>query len=157
MTLAYVSPFMPESFTTFKPLQLLDREPTSQISSSAYDEDDKEIRYSIDVPGVKAMDMEVTVKEGYLHVSGSRKTSSTDGKTIKKARFARSFLLDQDFVDVSKMKANLSDGVLDVTVPKKPKPNPIKIAITTRSAEEEVQVEKLAEAPKEHQTEESDS
>ena len=63
-----------------------------------------------------------------------------DGKTTKRARFSRTFSLEEDSVVVSKMKANLSDGVLVVTVPKKPRSQPIKIAITTDSPEEEIEI-----------------
>lgn len=92
--------------------------------------DNKEFRISVDVPGVKKADMDIKVDEGVVHVSGFRRIIASDGKSVKKARFARSFSLN-DSVDVDKYQANLSDGVLLISAPKKPLPQAKTIAITT--------------------------
>lgn len=141
MSLINFVPFAFDDFGAYKPMRLFDRDQFASLSSG-YEEDEKEIRFSIDVPGVKAADLEVTVKDGQLHVSGSRSTKLKDGNTTKRARFSRSFSLEEDSVDVSKMKANLSDGVLVVTVPKKPRSEPIKIGITTNLPEEKIEIGK---------------
>ena len=106
--------------------------------SNEYEEDESEVRFSIDLPGVKASDLEVTVHEGQLCISGSRKSKSRDGTVTKRARFSRSFPLDETSIELSQMKANLADGVLEITVPKRPKPKPIKIAVTTNPVPEHI-------------------
>ena len=161
MSLINFVPFALDDFDSFKALKSLSREGSLYPSlSSGYEEDEKEIRYSIDVPGVKAADLEVTVQNSQLNVSGSRRTKSSDGKTTKRARFARTFSLEEDTVDISKMKANLADGVLVVTVPKKPHPEPVKITITTNNPEEEIRVEQKKtqsiEASKENENKDSE-
>lgn len=144
MSLINFVPYMLDDFGSYKPVKFFDRE--DHALSSEYEEDDNEVRFSIDMPGVKASDLDVTLKDGHLHVSGVRRTKVAEGKTVKRARYARTFTLDQDATDVSKMKANLADGVLVVTVPKKPKKTPMKITVTTEPhSEKRVDVAKIAD------------
>lgn len=107
-------------------------------SSSDVVDNDREIRFSVDVPGIKASDLDLTVVEdGVIRIVGTRrKVSGADGKTVKKFRFVRSFKTDPQTVDLAQLKANLSDGVLVVQAPKKPKPEPKKITITTEPHKE---------------------
>lgn len=155
MSLINFVPFMLDDFGSYKPLKLFDRDNLPSLSSD-YEEDDKEIRFSVDVPGVKASDLDVTVKDGQLHVSGVRKTKSVDGKTVKRARYAKTFTLDEDATDVTQMKANLSDGVLVVSVPKKAKKSPVKIAITTEPHQQNIEVSKKHEKQNETVVEKKD-
>lgn len=80
-------------------------------------ETEKELRISLDVPGVKASDLSVTTDNQVVHIAGSR--------------FSKSFAVDTQTVDVAQLKANLADGVLVVTAPKKTKPAPRSIMIST--------------------------
>merc|ERR1712137_758765 len=75
---------------------------------------------SLDVPGVKAKDLQVETKADthryrhrVLEISGTRKMMGGSDET-----FVRGFTIDERVADVSNMTANLSDGVLVVTVPK---------------------------------------
>eukprot|EP00980_Cylindrotheca_fusiformis_P025206 scaffold13271_cov110-Cylindrotheca_fusiformis.AAC.9 len=81
-------------------------------------EDEKSYSFSVDVPGVKAEDMkmELVDKNQALHLSGHRKFKN--GDTVKETKFERRFTIDSD-VDVEKINADLSNGVLTITAPKK--------------------------------------
>jgi len=80
-------------------------------------ETDNSIQLSIDVPGVKANDLKVQADDNVLNVSGSRKQIGTNENTT----FVRSFAIDKHTADMSKMTANLADGVLVLNVPKRAK------------------------------------
>mmetsp|Transcript_27474 Transcript_27474/g.40601 ORF Transcript_27474/g.40601 Transcript_27474/m.40601 type:complete len:160 (-) Transcript_27474:232-711(-) len=102
-------------------LQNFDHTPSMVLkhSSPCYEihEDEKQFMISVDVPGVKASDMKVQVEHGgkLLRLSGGRKVK--DGNQVTESRFEKSFTIGSD-IDVNKMKANLSDGVIVVTAPK---------------------------------------
>ena len=87
-------------------------------------EDDKEYSIAIDVPGVKADEMKMQLEENnrVLHLSGGR--TFRDGNTFTETKFDKRFTIGTD-VDLEKMKADLSEGVLTVTAPKK---EPAKVA-----------------------------
>jgi HSP20 family molecular chaperone IbpA len=78
-------------------------------------EDDKEYTVSVDVPGVKAEDMNIKVEENVLHLSGGRKIKKEGG--YSESKFDYRMTLGDD-VQVDKITANLQDGVLKLTAPK---------------------------------------
>jgi len=90
------------------------------------------LQISLDVPGVKSSDLSVTTDNKSIHITGCRRRAGSGGETIKKSRFAKSFKVDAQTVDLSKLTANLADGVLVVSAPKKPKPMSRSIMITTK-------------------------
>jgi HSP20 family protein len=81
-------------------------------------EDDEKYSIAIDVPGVKVHDMTITLEENgrVLNLSGGRKIK--EGDYVTETKFAKTFTIG-DNVDADKIAANLSDGVLEVTAPKK--------------------------------------
>lgn len=89
-------------------------------SSPGYEinETDDKYQIAVDVPGIKAGDMKVNVEnEGrVLHIAGGRKVVR-DGSTSE-TKFDKRFTIGKN-VDIDKMTANLSDGVLVLTAPKK--------------------------------------
>lgn len=87
---------------------------------SGYDlrEDDKSYNLSVDVPGVKAEDMTIKVEANTLRVSGFRKRTTSDGKSSEERKFDYRLTLGDD-VDVDNISANLENGVLQLTAPKK--------------------------------------
>jgi len=118
----------PTLLTTF------DRNPETILhrASPRYEitEDDKQFQLALDVPGVKAADLKVQLEHGgrVVRVSGERKMK--EGRVASESRFEKAFTLDST-IDVENIKANLSDGVLVVTAPKKAKENIVTtIAIT---------------------------
>lgn len=89
----------------------------------------------IDVPGVKANDLNLTIDNRVLTITGSRATSESNSNV-----FSRKFALDTTAIDATNLSANLIDGVLTVTAPKTlVKPSsaaPIQVTITTNKAED---------------------
>ncbi|KAL7566872.1 hypothetical protein ACA910_021363 [Epithemia clementina (nom. ined.)] len=92
---------------------------------------DQDVQVSIDVPGVKMSDLQVSVEDtdGTVRISGTRTVSYMDGKAVKKSKIEKMFSLYPETTDLSKIEANLSDGVLTIRVPKKVKPQPRTIKI----------------------------
>jgi HSP20 family protein len=89
-------------------------------SSPGYEihEDNEKYSIAIDVPGVRPEDMTIKFEENgqVLNLSGGRKIMK--GGSVSEAKFVKRFIIG-DNVDVDKIAANLSDGVLQVTAPKK--------------------------------------
>jgi HSP20 family molecular chaperone IbpA len=111
-----------------------------QISSLSGDSRDHTVEntetsflLSVDLPGVKAADLSVTCKEGVLKITGTRRRTSTPGAKQQPSSFMKSFAVNQHAVDFTKLTANLSDGVLVVNIPKKPKPVARTFTITQQS------------------------
>ena len=91
---------------------------------------------SFDVPGVSSQDMSIQIDDKVLHVKGGRKVKSDDGKEVTERKFEYRMTI-ADNVDLDNITANLENGVLHVTVPKKQiekKDEVRKIQITERAA-----------------------
>jgi HSP20 family protein len=90
--------------------------------------------FKADVPGIKENDLEVTVTGNRLTVAGKRdaeKEEQTDTYYAYErsyGQFTRSFTLP-DGADMEKLNADLKDGVLTLSLPKKPEVQPKKIAV----------------------------
>lgn len=80
-----------------------------------------------DLPGVAPDKLEISVDDGKLVVVGKR-TAPADGKTEQELR--RHFALPED-VDPTAIAAKLTDGVLEVTLPKRSELKPRRIAVAT--------------------------
>jgi HSP20 family protein len=141
-------------FTTLHPItsSLLKLEPSSLTSNNGDSlwqdnsniiDTEKEWRISLDVPGVKSNDVDIKVQNGVLHIFGVRKFESSDGHVVKKLKFSKSFQLPtEDYgntaIDPSQLQATLSDGVLVLQAPKKPRPQPVTISITVNNSHNKV-------------------
>jgi len=81
-------------------------------------EDDTQFKLAIDVPGVKAGDMKIHLEQDgrVLRLTGERKIQ--EGSFKSERRFEKAFALDKK-VDTERITANLSDGVVVITAPKK--------------------------------------
>jgi HSP20 family protein len=95
--------------------------------------DDDQIVFECDVPGMKHDDLEVTVDQGVLTIKGTRKLESAgDKQRVLLGRaygtFSCSYTLPEG-VDIEHMTADLSSGVLTITVPKLPQAKPRRILI----------------------------
>ena len=81
-------------------------------------------RISVELPGVAEKDIEVSVHEGVVTVKGEKSDSREEsGDTWyfserQYGAFSRSFRLPAD-ADAEKISADLKDGVLTLSVPKK--------------------------------------
>jgi HSP20 family protein len=90
--------------------------------------------FKADLPGMKEKDVEVSVTGNRLTLSGKREEEKREDKTNyhtwerSYGSFARSFTLPMG-TDGDRVLADLKDGVLTVTVPKKAEVQPKKIAV----------------------------
>jgi HSP20 family protein len=107
--------------------------PASEASAGA-----EAYTIAMEVPGVAEDALDVTLHEGVVTVSGKKTSTRTDsGETWffserEFGAFSRSFRLPPD-ADAEAMSAELKDGVLTLTVPKRretPAPGARKVAIT---------------------------
>ena len=87
-----------------------------------------------EIPGVEKDGVNVEVNDGVLTLSGSKKqaTESNENGVYRSERvfgaFKRSFVLP-DTVDVDRIDAQYRNGVLSISLPKKPEAAPKQIAI----------------------------
>jgi len=102
-------------------------------------ENDKEYTIKADLPEVKKDDIDVSVSNGVLTLSGERRyeKSTDDEKEHRRetfhGSFQRSFALPDD-VDVEGIKADTKDGVLVVHMPKQVAQKPEAISIKVGQA-----------------------
>jgi HSP20 family protein len=98
-----------------------------------------------DVPGADRDSLKVEVKDNVLSIQGEKRresTSETDGVTRGErayGSFVRKFSLPEE-VDGDRIEASYKDGVLSVTLPKKPEAAPKRIAVKTDFGSEAKQV-----------------
>jgi len=137
----------PTVFDPFKELQDIERrlgavlsanQPVEKVKSftPAVNEkvDEQGYHLEIDLPGVKKEDIEISVNDGVLTISGERKLEKKEEKEnytrIESffGRFERSFKLPID-ADVDNIEAKFENGVLKIFIPKKQKATGKKIEI----------------------------
>jgi HSP20 family molecular chaperone IbpA len=86
-----------------------------------------------DLPGVVKEKLEVNVHDGNLHIEGEAVVPTPSGLRVQHAEirqphFARAFSLSAD-LDASRIEANLQDGVLKLTIPRRDEARPRRIAV----------------------------
>jgi HSP20 family protein len=87
-----------------------------------------------DVPGVEGKDIEITADKGVLTIRGERrsetKTASEGYERVERASgtFLRRFTLPES-ADAEAIKATHANGVLEVSIPKRPQEQPRRIAV----------------------------
>lgn len=89
-------------------------------------ETDTAYKVNVDMPGVKKEDIQISLDNGVLTVKGETRKEDKeekDGKLIRQERhvghFIRQLSVGSD-VDAQSVKAGFEDGVLAITLPKKP-------------------------------------
>jgi len=84
----------------------------------------------VDLPGVKSQDVSIEVNEQVLTISGSRAPVETEAQLVERpyGSFVRNLTLPKG-VDSEQIKADYSDGVLALHIPKPAEIKPKKIAI----------------------------
>ncbi len=102
---------------------------------NVYEYDDK-VGIVAEIPGLDKKQLEVSVEEGVLTISGDKhSTFESDGakvlrRELKQSSFKRQFELGE-LLDGDNISANFKDGILSVSVPKiepeKPKKHTVKI------------------------------
>ncbi len=93
-------------------------------------EDEGKFELYADLPGVKQEDLDLQVEKDVLTIRGERKLERK-GERVAGA-FSRSFSLPKT-VDAEKIVATLKDGVLTVTLPKRPEAQPRQIKVAVQS------------------------
>ncbi|GAB4335706.1 MAG: hypothetical protein Kow0037_16020 [Calditrichia bacterium] len=86
----------------------------------------------LEMPGVERENLQVTVKDGTLHIVGDRTFPKNEGeywlRELPDVRFERIFELEED-LDTDKISAEYHHGILTVSIGKKEKAKPKVIEI----------------------------
>jgi HSP20 family protein len=113
---------------------MFEGQPQMQIKMDVK-EDDNAYTVHADIPGVKKEDIHVSIEGNQVSISAETKTEKEEKKGEKVLRseryfgkVERSFTLAHD-VDEAKAQAKYADGVLELTLPKKPATAGKKLAI----------------------------
>jgi len=88
----------------------------------------------VELPGMRKDDIEISLHDGTLTISGERKRESTDSEKAERTEryvgvFRRSIALPTR-VDASKVSATYRDGILIVTLPKAEEVKPKQIQVS---------------------------
>ncbi len=95
---------------------------------------DKDLVVRTAVPGVDPEDIDITVEGGTLTVKGSRSLSSEEStenyhrKEIHEGSFERTIMLP-DGIDPEAVTATSKDGILEISIPKRPEVLPRKVNV----------------------------
>jgi HSP20 family protein len=87
----------------------------------------------IELPGMRKEDIEISLHDGMLTISGERKAQSAEGDKPERTeryvgKFRRSVSLPTQ-VDAAKVTANYRDGILTITLPKAEEAKPKQIQV----------------------------
>ncbi|NKJ47427.1 heat-shock protein [Burkholderia sp. SG-MS1] len=98
-------------------------------------EDSQGVTLWADLPGVTRDRLEVQVHDGNLYIEAEAVVPTPAGLRVRHAEirqphFARAFSLGADF-DASKIDANLKDGVMKLTIPRRDEARPRRIEVRT--------------------------
>ena len=101
-------------------------------------ETEGELTFSVELPGVRPEDVEVTAVEGILSIHGVRSAVRSEGEQERYhlversyGSFLRRFNLPQG-VDADKIEAEVTEGVLHVRIPRLALPEPKRIQVKAR-------------------------
>ena len=95
-------------------------------------EDNDGYHVSVDLPGVKPEEIEVTAHNNVLSIRGKREITN-DNKELKRSErifgsFIREFSMPEN-ADLENVRAQSEHGVLQIVVPKTPKSEPKRITV----------------------------
>ncbi|HKR38378.1 MAG TPA: Hsp20/alpha crystallin family protein [Paraburkholderia sp.] len=98
-------------------------------------EDGQAVTLWADLPGVTRDKLDVRVHDGNLSIEAEAVVPTPANLRLQHAevrepRFARTFTLSPDF-DTAKIEANLQDGVLKLTIPRREEARPRRIEVKT--------------------------
>ena len=87
----------------------------------------------VELPGMRKEDIEISLQDGMLTISGERKSETAEGDKAERTeryvgKFRRSISLPTQ-VDASKVTATYRDGILTVTLPKAEEAKPKQIQV----------------------------
>jgi len=87
------------------------------------------------VPGIKSENLSIDINNGILTITAKRDSSEVDeknSKLIKKERISYNFIKSYkliDGIDIDKIEAKITNGVLMIYLPKKPEAKPKQISV----------------------------
>jgi HSP20 family protein len=98
-------------------------------------------RVTVEIPGIKAGDLEITMANGLLTIQGERYAArEAAGEKIHRSErgygvFRRSLALPSSHVDADKTEASVRDGMLEILIPKAAEPQetliPVRVSPVT--------------------------
>jgi HSP20 family protein len=103
-------------------------------------EDESHLVLTAEIPGIDEKDIEIKVEDNTLSIQGERKmekeTKEDNYHRIERAygSFTRSFTLP-NYIDQENIQAEHANGLLKITMPKKPELKPRKVKILKPAAE----------------------
>lgn len=121
----------------FRPFGVMRREdlgPSGWMPAVDIRETDETYEFVVELPGLSKDDVDITVEDKVLAISGERKwADETDKNSYHRLErayggFTRTFSLP-NAVDADKVKATFTDGLLNLSVPKAEEAKPRKIQI----------------------------
>ena len=99
-------------------------------------ETDQSLVLTAELPGLSESDIEIELEDSTLTIKGERKfekeTKQENFHRIERAygSFTRSFTIPQ-YIDQEKIAAEHENGILKITMPKKPETKPKKVKVLT--------------------------
>ena len=106
--------------------------PASPFGPIAWWEGDGQYVVEMDVPGVRIEDLDISVDKGHLIIRGERRAPETSQKSWYDERsfgtFQKVVRLDES-ADPGSIDATLTDGVLRLTVGKRPEHRPQRVPV----------------------------
>ena len=132
-----VREFLPSNLAEFDTLLsqvLAPKNLRAGYTPAGFWENDESYQIELDLPGVSREGLDITLDKGTLTITAERKHDETDAtrKAWREERFygklTRAFSLP-DTIDSESVTAELSDGVLLVTIAKSPAAQPKKINV----------------------------
>jgi len=99
------------------------------------EETENALVFTMDVPGLEKSDINISVENNQLTITGERKPGENSGETLLSERWTgkifRSFRLTAT-VDAENISANLKNGVLTLVVPKREEARPRQIPVSVQ-------------------------
>jgi HSP20 family protein len=133
-------PFFDDMMTPFMRMGSTMRVPDTDVAESEH-----EIRVVCELPGMQANEVELSLENNVLTISGEKREVRREGGKEDRyhlterrwGRFSRSFVLPRE-VDSEHIEANFENGVLTVTIPKSERAKPRRIQVRGGDGAQEV-------------------
>jgi HSP20 family protein len=99
---------------------------------------EKELVIRMEIPGVSADDIDVTIEDRTLTISGTRKFDETvpEGEFLRREIFTGSFkrtLVLPEELNRNEISARTENGILEVAIPRRPEVLPRKVKVDVTS------------------------
>jgi HSP20 family protein len=123
---------MEKAFSSFPSISM----PTMPHTSCDIIDEGNQFRVKMDTPGIKKNELKLNVTDNSIEVTGEHKEEEKKKNYLRKERHSISYYqtipLSEKIIP-DQVKAKLTDGVLDITLPKtKPTPTPKKRSVNVQ-------------------------